>query len=94
MGIDDSDFRFYVGDAAIVCGVGECVFGYNDDMEDLVGCTVHITEAEIDKIYNVPSYSIAEDNGAWTWDNSCFEYTKSVDFEPVSEDELKEFILK
>lgn len=37
MGIDDNDFGFYVGDAAIVCGVRECVFGYNDDMEDLVG---------------------------------------------------------
>lgn len=83
MGIDDNDFRFYVGDTAIVRGVRDCLFGYNTDMEELVRCTVHITEAEINKIYNAPSYSIAEDNGAWEWDNSCFEYTKPVDFDPV-----------
>lgn len=94
MGIDDNNLRFCVGDTAIVRGVRECVFGYNDDMEALVGCAVHITEVEIDKVYNAPSYFIAEDNGEWTWDNSCFEYTESIDFEPISEDELKEFILK
>lgn len=94
MGIDDNDFIFYVGDTVIVRGVRECMFGYNDDMEDLVGCTVHIIEAEIDKTYNTPIYLIAEDDGVWKWDNSCFEYAESIEFEPVSEDELKEFILK
>lgn len=94
MGPENNDFRFYAGDTVVVRGVRDCVFGYNDDMEDLIGHTVHITSVEMDKTYDELSYSIIEDGGSWMWDDSCFEYIESDNFEPVSADELKEFILK
>lgn len=84
---------FIVGDTVIVQGVRECVFGYNEIMEDFIGQEVHITRAGMDKRMGEPSYLISEDGETWLWDGSCFEYVEYDDFVPMSEDELKGFIL-
>lgn len=73
----EMDSKFHVGDRVLVGSVSRCVFGFNDDMEEMEGKCVTIRRVVWNQSYKHYEYNI-EENG-WYYDDSCFEFFESVE---------------
>ena len=68
----EMDSKYHVGDRVGIENVRDCVFGWNDEMEEYIGEICEIKRVSWSKDRNAYSYSIDLDKQYWMWDDSCF----------------------
>lgn len=81
----EMDSRYHVGDKVILRSVYDCVFGYTEQMEDIVGTSRTIERVLWNDSYGCYEYYIndRDADGRWSYDDTCFE--------PEAPTELPEF---
>lgn len=78
--MDEMDSKYHVGDRVHIYSVDNCKWGKNHHMEELIGETRTIKKVFWSTMYKCYGYYIENDNdGSWTWDDSCFEPAVPID---------------
>lgn len=65
--------KFRIGEEVAITGVKKCAWGSNKHMDSMVGSVVTIASVNWSESKQKHYYKLREDNGGWTWDDSCFE---------------------
>ena len=71
--MEKMDSTYHVGDRVRVVRVDECYFGENSHMRRLVGEIRTIRGVYWEEEAGLYRYSLMNDHGGWSWDDSCFE---------------------
>lgn len=65
--------RYHVGDEVRIIDVDKCAWGNNVHMKSLIGKIRRIRSVFWSGEKGIYYYKIENDNGDWTWDDSCLE---------------------
>lgn len=73
------DSTYHVGDRVRIVDVDHCVYGKNGEMENMVGSTNYISRVFWEGENECYRYSLRNDPGHWSWDDSCFEFDTPIE---------------